>query len=69
MKVEKWQNQIFEKNSWFGDIRQNVSRLAQNQMSSRFLAIRRSSQCILVLVYNYFNINRIIDLNWNLLRI
>ena len=62
-KGRKVTDQIFEKNSRFGDIRENVSRLAQNQMSSRFLAIRRSSQCILVLVYNSFNINRIIDLN------
>ena len=31
MKVEKWQDQIFEKKSWFGDIREKVSKLAQNQ--------------------------------------
>ena len=29
--VEKWQSRIFEKNSWFGDIHENVSKLAQNQ--------------------------------------
>ena len=26
----KWQSQIFEKNSWFGNIREKVSKLAQN---------------------------------------
>ena len=31
MKVEKWQSWIFEKKSWFGDIRKKVSKLAQNQ--------------------------------------
>ena len=31
MKVEKWQDQIFEKKSWFRDIREKVSKLAQNQ--------------------------------------
>ena len=32
MKVEKWQSQFFEKNSWYGDIREKVSKLAQNQI-------------------------------------
>ena len=31
MKVEKWQSWIFEKNYWFGDIRENGIKLAQNQ--------------------------------------
>ena len=31
MKVEKWQSRIFEENSWFGEIREKVSKLAQNQ--------------------------------------
>ena len=31
MKVEKSQSWISEKNSWFGDIREKVSKLAQNQ--------------------------------------
>ena len=31
IKAEKSQSQIFEKNSWFGDIREKLSKLAQNQ--------------------------------------
>ena len=31
IKVEKPQSRIFEKDSWFGDIREKVSKLAQNQ--------------------------------------
>ena len=31
LKVEKSQSRIFEKNSWFGDFRKKVSKLAQNQ--------------------------------------
>ena len=31
IKVEKSQSRIFEKNSWFGDIREKISKLAQNQ--------------------------------------
>ena len=31
IKVKKSQSRIFEKNSWFGDIRKKVSKLAQNQ--------------------------------------
>ena len=30
LKVEKSQSRIFEKNSWFGDFRKKVSKLAQN---------------------------------------
>ena len=30
IKVEKWRSRIFEKTSWFGDIRGRVSKLAQN---------------------------------------
>ena len=36
MKVEKWQGRIFEKYSWFRDIRENVSKSAQNQTLSYF---------------------------------
>ena len=31
IKVEKWHSRIFEKNSWFGDFYEEVSKLAQNQ--------------------------------------
>ena len=31
IKVEKWQSRIFEKSSWFGGIREKVSKLAQKQ--------------------------------------
>ena len=37
MKVEKWRSRIFEKNSWFGDIHEKVSKLAQNQTQKTFL--------------------------------
>ena len=32
IKVEKWQSRIFEKNYRLGDIREKVSKLAQNQI-------------------------------------
>ena len=34
--MERWQSRIFEKKSWFGDIREKVSKLAQNQTLSYF---------------------------------
>ena len=37
IKVEKSQSRIFEKKSWFGDIPEKVSKLAQNQALQYFL--------------------------------
>ena len=61
IKVEKWQNRIFE-NSWFGDLREKVSKLAQNQTLWYFSKKRLTIFLVfgLKLVLNMtFNLNEI----------
>ena len=58
--VEKWQSWIFEKNSCFGDIRENVSKLAQNQGLSYF-SQNGSNDCFFV-----FGLNLVLNMTFNL---
>ena len=60
IKVEKWQSRIFEKNSWFGDIRENVSILAQNQ-TVWYFSQKRLKRFFLV-----FGLKLVLNMTFNL---